>query len=109
MRWLPILREEEFPPVYAWIARQPDVRALVELPVRRNWRENAPMYFSTLHWRPIANGYSGHEPPSHVALAERMGYFPDRAGVALLRSLGITHILIHAEELGRRGRPGLQS
>jgi hypothetical protein len=68
-----------------------------------------PMYFSTLHWRPIANGYSGHEPPSHVALAERMGYFPDRAGVALLRSLGITHILIHAEELGRRGRPGLQS
>jgi hypothetical protein len=107
VRWVPLLREEEFPPVYAWIARQPDVRALVELPVRRNWRENVAMYSSTLHWRPIANGYSGYEPPSHLAITEHMRFVPDRAGVALLRSLGITHILIHTEELGRRrGGPG---
>jgi hypothetical protein len=109
VRWLPILREEELPPVYAWIARQPDVRALIELPIYRNWRENVAMYSSTLHWRPIANGYSGYEPPSHLAIAERMRYVPDRAGVALLRSLGITHILIHTEKLGRRGGPSLRS
>jgi hypothetical protein len=108
VRWLPILREEQFPPVYSWIARQPDVRALVELPIRRNWRENVAMYYSTLHWRPIANGYSGYEPPSHISIAERIRYVPDPAGVALLRSLGITHILIHVDELGRRRRPGLQ-
>lgn len=107
VHWLPILREEEFPPVYSWIARQPDVRALVELPIRRNWRENAAMYYSTLHWRPIANGYSGYGPPSHLQITERMRTLPDRAGVALLRHLGITHILIHTDQLGRRRRPGL--
>ena len=102
VRWVPLLREEEFPPVYAWIARQPDVRALVELPLRRNWRENVAMYYSTLHWRPIANGYSGYEPASHREIAESIRYVPDHAGLELLRSLGITHVLIHTDELGRR-------
>jgi len=106
VRWVPVLREEEFPPVYAWIARQPDIRALVELPIRRNWRENAAMYYSTLHWKSIANGYSGYGPPSHLAITGSMRYVPDRAGIALLRSLGITHILIHTAELEGRGGPG---
>jgi len=109
VRWVPLLREERFPPVYAWIARQKDVRALVELPVRRNWRENVSMYYSTLHWRPIANGYSGYGPPSHLAITEHIHSIPDRAGVELLRSLGITHILIHTEGLGRRGAPGRET
>jgi hypothetical protein len=102
VRWVPLLREEDFPPVYFWIARQPDVRALAELPLRRNWRENAAMYYSTLHWRPIANGYSGYEPASHREIADRIRYVPDRDGLELLRSLGITHVLIHTDELGRR-------
>jgi hypothetical protein len=105
VNWVPLLREEDFPPVYAWIARQPDVRALVELPIRRNWRENAAMYFSTLHWRPIANGYSGYEPTPHRLIAESFRFFPDRQGVELLRRFGITHVLLHTDELGQRGTP----
>ena len=88
VRWVPLLREEEFPPVYSWIARQPDVRALVELPIRRNWRENTAMYYSTLHWRPIANGYSGYGPPSHSRSPSASAIFPDRAGAELCGAWG---------------------
>jgi hypothetical protein len=108
VHWVPMLREEEFPPVYPWIARQGDVRALVELPIRKNWRENVPMYYSTLHWRPIANGYSGYEPAIHRELAARLGAVPDRAGVEMLRGLGISHILIHETDLAHRVRGGLR-
>jgi hypothetical protein len=100
-----MLRADDFPPVYDWIARQPDVRALLELPIRRNWRENEAMYYSTLHWKPIVNGYSGYEPWSHALIAQRIRFFPDRATIALLRDLGVTHILLHVDSLGRRGHP----
>jgi hypothetical protein len=106
VNWVPLLREEDFPPVYEWIAHQPDVRALLELPIRRNWRENAAMYYSTLSWKPIANGYSGYEPWSHQRIAESIHLYPDRRAIDLLRRMGITHILAHTDEIRQRGQSG---
>jgi hypothetical protein len=106
VNWVPLLREEDFPPVYEWIAHQPDVRAVLELPIRRNWRENAAMYYSTLHWKPIANGYSGYEPWSHQWISGSIHLYPDRRAVDLLRRMGITHVLAHTDEIRQRGQSG---
>ncbi len=99
VRWVPLLRREKLPPVYHWIARQDDVRALLELPVRPNWKETEAMYSSTLHWKPIANGYSGYLPPSHKEITRRMRWVPDREGLAFLRGLGISHLVIHTGQM----------
>jgi hypothetical protein len=53
------------------------------------------MYYSTLHWKPLANGYSGYTPDSYQELRDRLSRLPDGAGFDLLRRLGITHLVVH--------------
>jgi hypothetical protein len=103
--WVPVAREEEFPEVYRWLAGQADVRALVELPLRTDASETAYMYYSTLHWKPIANGFSGFIPPSYDRLAGRLqSFLPDAEAVDLLARSGITHVVVHADRLGGQWR-----
>lgn len=99
VRWVALLRRDRFPPVYHWLAEQEDVRALLELPVRPNLRETEAMYHSTLHRKPIANGYSGYLPPSHQEITRRMRWLPDREDLAFLRGLGISHLVVHLDQL----------
>jgi hypothetical protein len=101
VRWLHLPQEADFPAVYHWIARQDDVTALIELPITASSREALYMYFSTLHWKPIANGFSGHRPPSHRRLTQAMSFLPDGQGLDLLRELGISHAVVHLRK-GRR-------
>ncbi|HYX25372.1 MAG TPA: hypothetical protein VFC23_14550, partial [Thermoanaerobaculia bacterium] len=96
LRWVPLPREEEIPEAYRWIAREPSVKALIELPIHRNPDENEYLYNSTVHWKPIANGYSGYLPPSHEALADRIHFLPEQDGLDLLREDWITHLVVHA-------------
>jgi hypothetical protein len=102
LRWVPLPREEEFPPVYRWIAREPSVKALIELPIHDDARESQYMYFSTLHWKPIANGFSGYLPDTHQRLTERIRFLPDQAGLDLLREYWITHLVVHARSQVRQ-------
>ena len=103
LRWgKPLPREEAFPAVYRWIAREPAVRALIELPIHDDMRENLYIYYSTLHWKPLANGYSGYIPESHRRLTERIRFLPDSGGLDLLRDLRISHLVVHAQTPGRK-------
>lgn len=102
LRWVPLPREETFPAVYRWIAREPDVRALIELPIHQDTRESQYLYFSTLHWKPLANGYSGYEPESHRRLARRIRFLPDQGGLDLIRELRISHLVVHARSPVRK-------
>ncbi|HEY0555846.1 MAG TPA: hypothetical protein VGG20_16445 [Thermoanaerobaculia bacterium] len=95
--WEKLPREEELPRAYAWLRDQPSVKALVELPMWGDSRENAYLYASTLHWKPIANGYSGYMAESYTELASHIPFVPHADGFALLRRMGITHIVVHAE------------
>jgi hypothetical protein len=101
--WVRILREEEFPPVYAWLAARPEVAALVELPIRPR-REHEAMYYSTRHWKPIANGFSGYHPPAYQELTARIRWLPDRDGLELLRRRGVTHLVVHTAPFARGGK-----
>ena len=73
---------------------------------------NAPYVLaSTLHWRPLVNGYSGVVPPSYVAHNEQFRTFPSDEAVQALRDAGVTHVVVHVEddrpdiaaEIARRG------
>lgn len=100
--WERVPREEELPKAYVWLRDQPDVKALVELPLQRDYRENYYLYASTVHWKPIANGYSGYMAPSYVELAHRIRFLPRvAADFDRLRGMGLSHLVVHARSPSR--------
>ncbi|HEX4962163.1 MAG TPA: hypothetical protein VF173_15110 [Thermoanaerobaculia bacterium] len=99
--WKPLPREEEMPEVYTWIRDQPSIRSLIELPIHDDTREIQVLYAATVHWKPVANGYSGYFPRPHQELAERIRFLPGPWSLQLLRSLGISHVLVSARRADR--------
>jgi hypothetical protein len=98
--WFYIEPREEQPPVYAWLARHKDVRALLELPMGDLFAELAYMHSATFHWRPLVNGYSGYLPRHYVELVhEGVNPIPSPAITARLRGWGVTHVLVHRRQL----------
>lgn len=55
---------------------------------------------STAHWKPLVNGYSGFVPRSYAGIAEALRGFPDDESRARLRSLGVTHVVVHTGAYG---------
>jgi hypothetical protein len=85
------------PGVYRFVAQLPAPAALVELPFGEVAFETRYMFYSTLHWRPLANGYSGGAPDSYGLLSESLKDFlrrPEPAWKALALS-GATHVIVH--------------
>jgi hypothetical protein len=95
--WQSVPREEELPHAYAWLRDEPSVKALIELPLFGDSRETPYVYASTVHWKPIANGYSGYLADSYVELSDHIPYVPHQDGLDLLRKMGITHVVVHAD------------
>jgi hypothetical protein len=106
--YVPALR---VPPVYRSLADDPNA-VLVELPLYspHGVFRNAPyMLYSTLHWRPIVNGYSGFLPRGYPAHWEALRVFPDASALAHLRALGVSHVAVHPEAFaGLYGEDRLQ-
>jgi hypothetical protein len=85
------------PPVYHAVARLPDDAVIVEFPFGPIGYEVRYMFYSTLHWRPLVNGYSGGFPAGYVKLVGAFIRLPenrDEAWTALSRS-GATHAIVH--------------
>lgn len=81
---------------YAWLAAQDDVEAIFELPCFRLTDDLRWMWQQPLHGKPLANGYSGHFPPYYQRLKDHGCWpTPDDEALELLRSLGVTHLVIH--------------
>ncbi len=99
--WERVPREEELPKAYTWIRDEPSIKGLVELPLQRDYRENYYLYAATVHWKPIANGYSGYTAASYEELARRIRFLPNLRGFELLRSMGISHVVVHARSASR--------
>jgi hypothetical protein len=58
------------------------------------------VYYSTFHWLPMVNGYSGALPPSYRPLHSAVQRFPDVASLSALRSYGVSHVVLHEEFYG---------
>ena len=97
-----------FSPIYSAIARNPEARAVVEFPFPRRlqFARNAEFVLaSTVHWRPLVNGYSGFAPASYSETANRLRAFPGPHAVRFLRELDVTHVVVHPNRVpGSRGQ-----
>src|SRR5436305_139664 len=76
---------------------------VLELPIEDNSTDILYMYYATLHWKPLVNGYSGYIPEHYVRLQKDCCYpVPEGDDLERLRDWGVTHVLIHKEGLSRR-------
>ncbi len=94
------------PAVYKSLNALPADAALVEFPFGVDGYEVRYMYYSTLHWKPLLNGYSGGFPLSYSrnkAALSRVIEKPDVAWAALAAS-GATHVIVHESAYLRRRR-----
>ena len=83
-----LYRPARAPAVYREMARQPPDSVLVELPIGQPDYDLRAMYYSTVHWRPVVNGYSGFFPPHYgllVGALSEMGRHPEVSLQALAR------------------------
>jgi hypothetical protein len=91
--------DERVSELYLLLRDMPDA-VLFEWPVTVPWRmwnmvDVRYMYRSTLHWRPLLNGYSGFYPESYMKLLVRMRPFPSSRSIRNLQQLGATVLVIH--------------
>jgi hypothetical protein len=62
------------PPVYRYLAGLPEDTVILEMPFGQAGYELRYMLYSTLHWRPIVNGYSGGLPGQYYQLTLDLGH-----------------------------------
>lgn len=97
----PLPPPAEAPTVYRWLAEQPEVRVVAEVPSSRNWMERSdalPMYFSTLHWKKTPQGFTGYFPPASPFVRWRLFHFPDGESVDFLRKLGVDTVVVRSSD-----------
>ena len=97
---------KELPGVYQWLAAEAGHVPILELPIeyhkdgrRRNSGEIFRVYASTLHWRPLVNGYSGWPAPSYVELRRRWQKLPPAQVIEDARTLGVRELVFHVDRL----------
>jgi len=98
---IPYTNAEPVLPLYSRLRRDTDA-VLVEFPFYPPDRtfHNAPYLLNaTRHWRPIVNGYSGLVPASYVEHYRQLRGFPDERSIEALRTLGVTHVVVHDSDL----------
>ena len=92
-----LYRPARAPAVYREMARQPSGSVLVELPFGQPDYDLRAMYYSTVHWRSLVNGYSGVFPPHYGLLTSALSEMARHPELSLdaLRMSGATHAIIH--------------
>lgn len=99
---------DDLPPVYAWLAAQPVTGGVLEVPgavaeedLGGLVREARAMLYSTVHWHPIVNGYTGY-PPAWGELAKSLARrLPEREALRTLVNLApVTRVILHRRALG---------
>jgi len=109
----PVATGEEATRVYEWLSRQGEAR-VIELPtpplagvirydrdldlIPRDLDEyfssqGLSMYYSTLHWKKVVNGYSGYFPYCSNRIFTEMQAFPSQRTLELLRCLDVDYLV----------------
>jgi hypothetical protein len=92
----------ELPGVYRVLA-QAEPGAVLEIPAgilpgefERMRSESDAMLYSTFHWHPLLNGYSGYNPPTYLPVVTLARALPAaRATEILARATGLRYIVVH--------------
>ena len=108
-RWSQIVdTRKDPPPVYRWLAAQPGRDPIVHLPMldvyglekRPAFHESVYMVYSTLHWKPLVNGYAGIEPRRYVEIRNLARTFPSEEFLGALRAIGTRYVIVHRKGYG---------
>ena len=82
--------------------------AVVELPIyqrRYGFHRNARyLLASTVHWRPLVNGFGGFAPPDFDDNAHLASGFPSVLTVKWLQEIGVGYVVIDLDQYGSRMR-----
>jgi hypothetical protein len=99
---IPYVRFEGFSPVYRIVAQLPNA-VIAEFPLYGSgvFKNGDYVLASTVHWKPLVNGYSGYTPDSYRTIATEMRSFPDPKAMAILRGRGVTHVIVHGDRFGK--------
>ena len=92
-----VYRPARAPAVYREMVRQPSGSVLVEFPFGQPDYDLRAMFYSTVHWHALVNGYSGVFPPHYGLLTSAFSEMPRHPDVSLdaLRMSGATHAIVH--------------
>jgi hypothetical protein len=86
------------PEVYHRLSSLPP-GAVLSLPSYRGspegFREADYLFYSTVHWHPIANGFGRHEPLPHRDNLGALVQFPASVAIERLRTLGVRYVVVH--------------
>jgi len=105
----------DVPPVYEFVAKLPPATPIVELPLGEPAFDVRYMLYSTTHWQPLVNGYSGGAPADYERLDQSLQDAltrPEPAWQALTAtraSHAIVHEAFYTENRGRRISEWLQA
>jgi hypothetical protein len=92
-----VYRPARAPAVYHAMAREPGGSVLVELPLGQADYDLRAVYYSTVHWRPLVNGYSGFFPRRYGAITAALSepWRHPALSASALQSSGATHAIVH--------------
>ena len=91
---------DEAPAVYRYLGTLPAPgTVVVEFPFGEWAYELRYVFYSTVHWHPLLNGYSGHFPMSYNLNAIHLRHPLDsrEASWEALMESGATHAIVHSE------------
>ena len=88
-------------PIYRVLADVDD-GPVVELPIYRDGRFNRNAFYllgSTVHWKPLVNGFGNSRPPDFDKTAAVISWFPSLPAVAQLQALGVRYVVVHTDSI----------
>jgi hypothetical protein len=85
------------PAIYRSVAALAPGSVLLELPIGTPAWDLRTVYYTTAHWHPVVNGYSGFFPPGYGLLVLALTDPPRDPALAwqVVQAYGSTHVLVH--------------
>jgi hypothetical protein len=101
------------PAVYQHLANADGAGAVLVLPIHEGeaiTREALYMYYATVHWKPLVNGFSGWWPNDYWELVGRLRHFPTARSLRfLLERAPVRWIVIHYDRIPQPRRRHLEA
>jgi hypothetical protein len=87
-----------------WLAGRPAPFTVAEVPLPElarvfefEKRQSEYMLHSTVHWQKTVHGWSGLQPPDHLALYDRLMRFPDEDSLRSLAAFRVDYVVVHSD------------
>ncbi len=101
------------PAIYEELGKIASEGAILTLPIHESEEiieESLYMYYSTVHWKPLVNGFSGWWPNDYWELVGRLRHFPtSRILRYLLERAPVRYVIIHYDRIPQPRRRHLEA